>query len=212
MEQKHLFIVFVAAMVISSIIIGSASLMLNVTSKGTVPPSSAVVEIKNFTFSPENMSIAENTTVTWTNNDTAPHTVTTLAGAPVAFDSGTINPGGSFTYNFTVGGVYPYYCAIHPFMRGNVSVAGIAQTVSIDISNFIFHPDPVTIKVGTTVTWTNNDSMFHTVTTLSSAPAAFHSGNIPTGGTFTYTFTLPGTFPYYCKIHPWMMGNVTVTA
>jgi plastocyanin len=82
------------------------------------------VNIQNFAFDPPNITVAPGTTVTWVNNDSAPHTVTATDPAG-AFDSGTLQPGQSFSFTFTQPGTtYAYYCAIHPSMRGTVTVAG----------------------------------------------------------------------------------------
>ncbi len=211
MEPKRVVALFIGLMVVSSIVIGVAVTQLTKVRGGGSTTSSIVVEIRNFAFSPQDITIALNTTVTWRNNDSVAHTVTSLSGAPVAFDSGTLNPGQSFTHRFAEAGAYPYYCMIHTFMRGNVTVTGVAKTSAVSIHNFAFNPADVTISVGTTVTWTNNDSMAHTVTSLSGAPVAFDSGTVNPGGKFSFTFTAIGTYPYYCKIHPFMLGNVTVT-
>ncbi|MDG6985228.1 MAG: cupredoxin domain-containing protein [Nitrososphaerota archaeon] len=80
----------------------------------------------------------------------------------------------------------------------------------------------VVIGVNNTVTWTNMDSSFHTVTSVSGDPASFDSGCLngvgascpgtSAGNSFTYTFTVPGTYVYHCSYHPWMRGEVTVLA
>ncbi len=67
------------------------------------------------------LKMGVNNTVTWTNYDTAPHTVTST---DKTFDSGNINPGESFTYTFTGAGTYQYYCVYHTWMRGTVVVSG----------------------------------------------------------------------------------------
>ncbi len=198
-------------MVIASILVGFVVTKFEATGKTVIPPSAATVQILNYAFIPQNISIQANTTVTWINNDTVAHTVTGDANAPAAFGSGVVNPGGSYSHTFTAQGVYPYHCSIHPFMKGNVSVGAAANIVSVDISNLQYHPEDLTIASGTTVVWTNNDSMSHTVTSRPGAPASFDSGIIATGGTYSFTFTQAGTYQYYCMIHPWMSGNVTVT-
>jgi plastocyanin len=82
-------------------------------------------------------------------------------------------------------------------------------TVDVAIANFSFSPDTLTIKVGTTVTWTNQDSVEHTVT---SDTGLFDSGNLSQGKTFNYTFTEAGTYPYHCTPHhSKMAGTVIVT-
>jgi plastocyanin len=73
-----------------------------------------------------------------------------------------------------------------------------------------YSPASFTVKAGTTVTWVNKDGIDHTVT--SKASSLFDSGNMPTGGTFRYTFSQPGTYTYYCTLHPWMTGIVVVTS
>ncbi len=75
------------------------------------------------------------------------------------------------------------------------------------ISDFAFVPPTITVSAGTTVTWTNNDSVAHTVTTRSTL---FDSGNLSRSDTFSYTFAQSGTFEYYCTIHPYMTGKVIV--
>ena len=65
----------------------------------------------------------------------------------------------------------------------------------------------VVIGVNATVTWVSHSISYDTVTARG---GEFSSGNIPPGGTFTYTFTAPGTYDYYCVYHPWMTGTVTV--
>jgi plastocyanin len=75
------------------------------------------------------------------------------------------------------------------------------------MANLAFSPATLTIKVGTTVTWTNKDSTTHTVI---SDNGVFQSGNMAPNATFTYTFNNAGTFPYHCSIHPSMKGTVVV--
>lgn len=79
--------------------------------------------------------------------------------------------------------------------------------VSVTIDGFAYGPDMVTVAAGTTVTWTNNDTAPHTVT---STDGSFDSGNIAPGETFTYTFTSAGTFDYICNYHPNMTATVVV--
>jgi plastocyanin len=72
-----------------------------------------------------------------------------------------------------------------------------------------FSPANFTAKIGQAVTWSNGDGSTHTVTSTPSG--LFDSGNIPVGGTYSYTFTKAGTYSYYCTIHPWMKGMIVVT-
>ncbi len=74
-----------------------------------------------------------------------------------------------------------------------------------------YSPNVFTVMIGmnSTVTWVNNDSAPHTVT---ARDGSFNSGNLDPGKSWTYTFTLPGTYSYYCSYHPWMVGKVIVVA
>lgn len=87
-----------------------------------------------------------------------------------------------------------------------VTVAKVASP-QIRIENFAFNPTTVTVPVGATVTWTNDDGTLHTVT---SATKVFSSAGLDEGGAFSYTFTTPGTYTYYCKLHPHMTGTIVV--
>lgn len=81
------------------------------------------VAIKNYAFAPASLTVAVGTKVTWTNEDTAPHTVTVSSG-PVKFSSPNLQKGDSFTYTFTTAGTYSYYCAVHPDMVAKVIATG----------------------------------------------------------------------------------------
>ncbi|HSB71470.1 MAG TPA: cupredoxin family copper-binding protein [Candidatus Methylomirabilis sp.] len=77
----------------------------------------------------------------------------------------------------------------------------------VHIDNFQFTPAALTVPAGTTVTWTNQDDMVHTVT---SADQVFSSPSLETDEAFTYTFTKPGIYTYFCKLHPRMTATVIV--
>jgi plastocyanin len=83
-----------------------------------------------------------------------------------------------------------------------------AANQNVSIVNFDFSPDPVTINVGDTVTWTNNDGATHTTT--SDTAGIWDSGNLGMSATFQHTFTQAGTFPYHCERHPNMQATVVV--
>jgi plastocyanin len=78
-----------------------------------------------------------------------------------------------------------------------------------------YKPDAVTVVIGVnnSVTWTNDDSAAHTATSTS-APngSCFDSGNMGSGASYTYTFTVPGTYKYDCRYHSWMTGTIVVKA
>jgi plastocyanin len=88
---------------------------------------------------------------------------------------------------------------------GAPTPVGVAAKVSI--ANFAFSPATLTIKVGTKVTWTNNDVVAHTVTFTDVA----NSPVLNRGDNFSRTFTTVGTYSYICSIHPFMHGTLVVT-
>lgn len=84
-----------------------------------------------------------------------------------------------------------------------------ASTAEVKIDNFSFGPTSLTVAVGTTVTWTNRDDIPHTVVSTDD-PKAFKSKVLDTDEKFSFTFSKPGTYPYFCSIHPKMTGKVVV--
>jgi plastocyanin len=83
-----------------------------------------------------------------------------------------------------------------------------AQDIQIDIKEFMYSPKELTVAVGTKVTWVNDDQVPHTVSEVNKV---FRSGALDTGDSFSYTFLIPGTFEYFCTLHPQMIGRVRVT-
>ena len=79
----------------------------------------------------------------------------------------------------------------------------------VKIDNFAYLPKEVDIAVGATVTWQNADDVPHTATSKDD-PQTFDSGALDTDEKFSFTFTKPGKYPYYCKVHPHMTGVVIV--
>lgn len=86
------------------------------------------------------------------------------------------------------------------------SSAPAAQN-SVQISNFNFSPATLTVKVGDTVTWTNQDSAGHSVTADDNS---FNTGIIDQGKSGTMTFSTAGTYTYHCSVHPSMKGTIIV--
>jgi amicyanin len=82
----------------------------------------------------------------------------------------------------------------------------LAEDVAVKIGNFTFGPQELKVKAGTTVTWTNEDDIPHTVV----SPNNFRSKVLDTDGTYTFTFTTPGTYKYFCSLHPHMTGTIVV--
>ncbi|OJV98368.1 MAG: hypothetical protein BGO39_16255 [Chloroflexi bacterium 54-19] len=84
-----------------------------------------------------------------------------------------------------------------------------SKTMEINIDNFSFMPDTLTIPVGTKVIWTNKDSVGHTVTSDDSG-GPLKSPLIDQGKTFEFTFDKAGTYSYHCEPHPFMKGKIIV--
>lgn len=83
-----------------------------------------------------------------------------------------------------------------------------AEATAPVIQDFSFIPDPISITVGDSVTWTNEDGFAHTVT---ADDDSFDSGNLDGGATFEQSFDEAGEFAYHCNIHPQMAGTVSVS-
>ena len=84
------------------------------------------------------------------------------------------------------------------------------ESNAVTIANFAFSPADITVKKGTTVTWTNKDSTTHTVTESDGQKGPDNTG-LESGKTYSFTYDTVGTFKYHCTIHPSMTGTVTVT-
>lgn len=82
-------------------------------------------------------------------------------------------------------------------------------SAAVNIGNFTFKDPVVTVKLGTTVTWTNGDDIPHTVV---SRDGLFKSKVLDTGNQFSFTFAKAGQFGYFCSIHPHMTGTIVVKA
>jgi plastocyanin len=187
-------------------------------------------------------NIVVNATVPGLVNDITGKTFTTnaLNNSPGANIQGTVG-NVSATYSFVAkyAGIFEFVCTYHAEigMIGYLTVlpdsaytgknssagqqgASSPKTTSIDIVQGSganasiaqsYSPSPVTVVMGVnnTVSWVNNDSAPHTVT---ANDGSFDSGNLAPTGTFTFTFTTPGTYLYHCIYHPWMVGTIIVKA
>jgi len=94
--------------------------------------------------------------------------------------------------------------------QSNSSSSAPTATDMVTIKDMAFSPASITVKKGTTVTWTNNDAIAHTVTETDGQTGP-NSGDLAPGKTYTFTYNTAGTFKYHCSIHPSMTGTVTVT-
>ena len=81
--------------------------------------------------------------------------------------------------------------------------------IEVKIDNFAFAPQRIVVQAGTTVTWTNADDAPHTVV---STTKLFKSSALDTADKFSSTFATPGTYEYFCSLHPHMTGTVVVEA
>ena len=91
-------------------------------------------------------------------------------------------------------------------LASNAGTQGNAAS-EVKIDNFSFTPDTLTVSTGTTVTWVNQDDLPHTV---ASDDKVFKSNALDTNDKFTYTFTKPGTYAYFCSLHPKMVAKIVV--
>ena len=95
-----------------------------------------------------------------------------------------------------------------PLSAGAAPGAGApGAKATIDIDNFAFKAQTLTVAAGTEVTWINHDEAPHKVV---STDKKFSSPVLDTGARFSYSFATPGTYPYYCSLHPMMTGKVIV--
>ena len=99
------------------------------------------------------------------------------------------------------------------FMTGAALACVIAPSVAqnnvvpVTIDNFVFEPARVTVKTGTTVTWTNRDDIPHTV---AAKERLFKSKVMDTDESYSFTFSTPGEYSYFCSLHPHMTGTIVV--
>jgi plastocyanin len=87
--------------------------------------------------------------------------------------------------------------------------AGAAAPDTVTIDNFTFAPTPLTVAPGTKVTWDNKDEEPHTVVSADGGKT-FKSDALDTDDKFSFTFDKPGTYKYFCSIHPHMVGTIIV--
>jgi amicyanin len=92
-----------------------------------------------------------------------------------------------------------------------VIASSVAQnnTVPVTIDNFVFEPPRLTVKAGTTVTWTNRDDIPHTV---AAKDRQFKSKVMDTNESYSFTFATPGEYSYFCSLHPHMTATIVVEA
>ena len=89
----------------------------------------------------------------------------------------------------------------------NAAAESQGKTAGVEIHDFHFVPETLTVTAGTTVIWTNSDETPHTI---AEATGAFRSSALDTKDTFSHTFAAPGEFVYRCTLHPMMVGKIIV--
>jgi plastocyanin len=201
----------------------------------------------NPNFTPNDAQVPINNKVVWVNKDTVPHTATsgTSASDPTSgkiFDTKIITNGQSSAAQqlkgVKVGQVVPYYCQIHPYMSGKITViaasssssagggsaggagAGPALTILQGAStqgNPAYSPDTLSVKKGNSIQITNKDTVPHTVTNGKDAsdPTSgklFDTSLINAGSTAQLATAklTAGSYPFHCSVHPYMTGLLKV--
>jgi plastocyanin len=117
MTKKKLWVAGLAVPVVIAMLLLAGSPSVAASDQPSV--GNAEVKIDNFSFGPQELTVAAGTTVTWTNRDDIPHTVVSTDGV---FKSKVRDTDEKFSYTFTKTGTYPYYCSVHPKMTGKVVV------------------------------------------------------------------------------------------
>ncbi|MBV8532143.1 MAG: cupredoxin family copper-binding protein [Candidatus Eremiobacteraeota bacterium] len=88
-------------------------------------------------------------------------------------------------------------------------VTALSAMPAVQIKNDAFHPDTLAITAGQSVTFTNDDDDAHTVT---ASDGSFDSKGLDTNGVWRHVFSKPGTYAYFCELHPFMKGTIVVKA
>lgn len=176
-------------------------------------------------YEPDVANVPQGHVVEWTNGDTEIHTVTSSLDVGETFNSGMMNPGDKFSLdtNELALGEYEYMCIVHPWMIATLVVQEpqepVIKTVTIpqgasiqQIGQVYYDPEVISVSVGTTAIWENEDNALHTVTsgTPEEGPDEVFDAMLNAGDSFEYTFDTAGTYDYYCIVHPWMIGSVIV--
>jgi len=171
-------------------------------------------------FVPGEVTVDVGQTIAFVNAHSDVHTATGSG-----FDTGIIPEGSVVTVVLEKPGTFAYACLVHPEMTGRVlvrnedgvvpppatpvpSASPVANAVEVSIANLAFDPATRSVAAGATVTWTNDDTVPHTVT---ADDGAFDSGIFDPGVSFSWTFDEPGAFAYHCQLHPTMEGTVEVS-
>lgn len=119
MQQRRTIRIVGTAAAVLSLILASGRLRPRSVSAAQNPPSTNVVAIDNFTFTPTELTIPTGTQVTWINKDDVPHTVVSVDHK---FKSKALDTDEKFSFMFQTPGTYEYFCSVHPKMTGTITV------------------------------------------------------------------------------------------
>ncbi len=171
-------------------------------------------------YEPDVARVSQGHIIEWTNEDSVAHTVTSSVDFGETFDSGLMDGGATFTLDTSdlALGEYEYLCIVHPWMIATIVIEEPQEPVIVEVSipegagieqpgQIYYDPEVVEVSVGTTVSWMNNDNAIHTATAVE---GEFDSDIFGAGESYEYTFNTPGTYDYFCIVHPWMTGSVQV--
>jgi plastocyanin len=114
---------------------------------------------------------------------------------------------GALAGAFLLGAAVAALALVSGWVPAREAAAADTSDATISIDNFTFTPERVTVKAGTTVTWRNKDDIPHAV---ASSTRLFKSKTLDTDDAYTFTFLTPGTFDYFCSLHPHMTGTIIV--
>jgi plastocyanin len=173
------------------------------------------------TLAPKAATVQVGDTVSWVNDDSERHRIRSISG-PEEFDSGNLDPGESFTFNFAFEGTYSYIddrdeddTAYHGTITvssepvdppGGTTLPPPSQG-DVEIIDDAYRPATFTIAEGGTVRWVNRDRDHP----LTARARSWDSGIFDVGGTYQRTFPVAGTYAYFCILHPDMLGTIVVT-
>ncbi len=177
-------------------------------------------------YEPDRAAVTQGHTIEWTNVDSVAHTVTSAVDFGETFDSSLMGAGETFTVdtNDLEIGEYEYLCIVHPWMVATIAIEAAPEPTTVSIpegsgvpgceeTDECYLPYEMTVGAGTTVSWSNDDTAAHTVTSglpSEGTDGLFDSGLFAAGETYEVTFNDTGTFDYFCMVHPWMTGIVNV--
>lgn len=96
--------------------------------------------------------------------------------------------------------------AVSALLSSHGQLAHCAESTAVTIDNFTFRPAQITVKAGTTVTWTNHDDIPHALVSA----GKFKSKVMDSDDSYSFTFNTPGDYAYFCSLHPHMTGTIKV--